>query len=75
MVQKDTPHPMFIVAPFTIARARRQPECPLTDERIKTLRCMSTVEYYSATAKSGIVAFATTWMDVETIILIIFNFH
>ena len=33
---------------FTIARTWKQPRCPLTDERIKKLWCMYTMEYYSA---------------------------
>ena len=66
---------MFIVALFTIAKTWKLPKCPLTDERIKKLRSMYTVGYYSATEKGEIVAFATTWMDVEIIIVILFNFH
>ena len=30
--EKDTCTPMFTVVPFTIARTRKQPRCPLTDE-------------------------------------------
>ena len=36
---------------------------------------MDTMEYYSAAGKSEIVAFATTWMDVEIITLILLDFH
>ena len=35
IIQKDTCIPMFTVALFTIAKTWKQPECPLTDERIK----------------------------------------
>ena len=35
--QKDTCPPMFIAALFTIARSRKQPKCPLTDEWIKKM--------------------------------------
>ena len=32
LIQKDTCTPMFIAALFTIAKARKQPKCLLTDE-------------------------------------------
>ena len=38
---------MFIAALFTIARTRKQPRCPLTDEGIKKLWYIYTMEYYS----------------------------
>ena len=34
-IEKDTCIPPFIAALFTIARTRKQPNCPLTDEWIK----------------------------------------
>ena len=36
-IEKDTCTPMFTAALFTIARTRKQPRCPLTDEWIKKL--------------------------------------
>ena len=48
---------------------RKQPECPLTDEWIKTMRCTYTMEYYSAIKKNEIMPFAATWIDLEIIIL------
>ena len=38
---------MFIAALFTIAKMWKQPKCPSTDERIKKLWYISTMEYYS----------------------------
>ena len=35
--EKDTCIPMFTAALFTIARTRKQPRCPSTDEYIKKL--------------------------------------
>ena len=57
---------MFI-ALFTIARTRKQPKCPLTDEWIKKMWYTYTMEYYSAIKKNEI--FAARWMDLEIIIL------
>ena len=47
-IERDTCIPLFIAALFTIARIWKQPRCPSTDERIKKLRYIYTVEYYSA---------------------------
>ena len=59
---------MFIAALFTIARSWKQPKCPLTDEWIKKLWYMYTMEYYSAIKRNEIVSFVETWMDLETVI-------
>ena len=48
IIEKDTCIPLFIAALFTIARTWRQPRCPSTDEWIKKLWYIYTVEYYSA---------------------------
>ena len=45
--EKDTCIPLFTEALFTIARTRKQPRCPLTDEWIKKFWCIYTMEYYS----------------------------
>ena len=41
---------------------------PLTDEWIKKMWHIYTVEYYSAIKKNEIMLFAATWMDIEVII-------
>ena len=46
-IQKDTCTPMFIAALFTIAKTWKQPKCPLTDEWIKKMWYIYTMEYYS----------------------------
>ena len=51
--EKETCVPLFIAALFTIARTWKQPRCPSTDERIETLRCVYTVEYYSAIKRNA----------------------
>ena len=60
---------MFIAALFTIAKTWKQRKCPSTDEWIKTMWHIYTMEYYSAIKKNEIMPFAATWMDLEIIIL------
>ena len=45
--------PMFIAALFTIARTWKQPRCPSTDEWIRKLWYINTVDYYSAIKKNA----------------------
>ena len=59
---------MFISALFTIAGTRKQPKCPSTEEWIKKMWYIYTMEYYSAIKRNEIVPFLETWMDVETVI-------
>ena len=42
---------MFIAALFKIAKTWKQPKCPLTDERIKKIWYIYTMEYHSALKK------------------------
>ena len=51
IARKDTRTPMFIAALFTIARSWKQPRCPLTDEWIRKLWYINTMEYYSVIKK------------------------
>ena len=60
---------MFIAALFTIAKTWKQPKCSLTDEWIKKMWYIYTIEYYSAIKMNEIMSFAATWMDLEIIIL------
>ena len=49
--ERDTCTPMFITALFIIAGTWKQPRCPSTDERIRKLWYIYTMEYYSAIKK------------------------
>ena len=67
-IQKNTCTLMFIAALFTIAKTWKQPNCPSTDEWIKKMWYISTMEYYSAIKKNKIMPFEVTWMEPETLI-------
>ena len=66
-IQKDTCTRMFIATLFTIARSWKQPKCPSTEEWIKKMWYIYTVEYYSAIKRNEIESFVETWMDLETV--------
>ena len=68
VIQKDTCTRMFIAALFTIVRSWKQPKCPSTDEWIKKMWYISTMEYYSAIKRNEIGSFVETWIDLETVI-------
>ena len=59
---------MFIEALFTIARTWKHPGCPSTDEWIKKLWYIHTVEYYSAIKRNAFESLLTRWMNLEPII-------
>ena len=59
---------MFIAALFTIARTWKQPRCPSTDELIKKLWYMYTMEYYSAIKRNTFESALMRWTNLELII-------
>ena len=54
---------MFIAALFAIARTFKQPKCPLTDEWIKKLWYIHSMEYYSAIKRNACDSVLTRWMN------------
>ena len=67
-VEKDTCIPLFTAALFAKARTWKQPRCPSTDEWIKKLWYIYTMEYYSAIKRNTFESFLTRWMNLEPII-------
>ena len=60
---------MLIAALFTIARTRKQPRCPSTDEWIRKLWYIHTMEYYSAIKKEHkFESVLIRWMKLEPFI-------
>ena len=59
---------MFTAALFTIVRLWKQPKCPSTDEWIKKMWYIYTMEYYSAIKRNKIGSFVEMQMDLETVI-------
>ena len=68
IIEKDTCTPMFIAALFTIARIWKQPRCLSTDEWIKKLRYIYTMEYYSVIKRNASESVLMKWMNLEPII-------
>ena len=68
-IQKDTCTPVFLAVVFTIAKTRKQPKCLLTDEWIKKVQYIYTMEYNSALKKNERMSSAATWMQPEMVIL------
>ena len=59
---------MFTTALFTIARTWNQPRCPSTDEWIKLLWYIYTMEYDSAIKRNTVESVLMRWMNLEPII-------
>ena len=68
IIQKETRTTMFTATLFTIARKWNQPKCQLTDEWIKKMWHIYTMEYYSAIKRNEIELFVVRWMDLESVI-------
>ena len=67
-IKRDTCIPLFIAAQFTLARTWKQSRCPSTDEWIKKLWYIHTMEYYSAIKRNAFESVLMRWMNLESII-------
>ena len=67
-IEKETCIPLFTAALFTIGRTWKQPRCPSTDEWIKKLWYIYTMEHYSAIRKNISESVLMRWMNLEPII-------
>ena len=67
-ILKDTSTPMFNAALFTTARTWKQPRCPLTDEWIKKMWYIYTMDYYSAFKKNTFESVLMRWINLEPVI-------
>ena len=64
IIQKDTCIPVLIAALFTIARTWKQFICPSTDEWIKKLWYIYTMEYYSMTKRKKLESVELRWVNL-----------
>ena len=60
LIQKVIGTQMFISALFTIAKERKQPKYPSTDDKVKVVCvcvcvCVHTTEYYSVIKKNAVL--------------------
>ena len=60
--------PVFIAAQFTTARTWKQPRFPLADKRIRKLKYIYPMEYYSAITNTAFESVPMRWMKLELII-------
>ena len=67
--RQDTCTPMCIAALSTIAKLWKEPRCPSTDEWIKKMWSMYTMEYSSTIRNDKYPPFASKWMELEGIML------
>ena len=59
---------MFVAALFTTARTWKQSRCPSTDEWIKKLWYIFTMQYYSVIKRNTFESVLKKWINLEAII-------
>ena len=66
-IERDTCIPLFIAALFTVAKTWKQPRCPSTDEWIKKLGYIYTIQYYTYIKRNASESILMRWMNLEPI--------
>ena len=67
-IEKDTCIPLFIAALFAIVRTQKKPRRPSTDEWIKKLWYIYTMEYTQPLKRNTFESVLMRWMNLEPII-------
>ena len=60
---------MFTAALFTVVKTRKQSKYPSTNEQMKMMWYIYTMEYYLAVKKKEVMALAATWIHLDIAIL------
>ena len=68
IIEKGTCTLIFTAALFTVARTWKQSRCLLTDEWIKKLLYIYTLEYYSAIKRNAFESVLMRWINLKPII-------
>ena len=68
-MHRGTCTPMFVTVLSTVTKLWKEPQCPSTDEWIKTMWFIYIMVCYLAVRKNEIMPFAATWMELEVIML------
>ena len=68
-VQENICTAMFIAALLKTVKTWKLSQTRSVDEWMKKLWCIYPMEYYAAVKKKETIPFATTWMDLESIML------
>ena len=61
-------HPNVYFSATYNSQAWKQPKCPSTEEWIKKIWYIHTMEYDSAIKRNGTGSFEETWVDLESVI-------
>ncbi|KAF0874915.1 LORF2 protein, partial [Crocuta crocuta] len=69
LMHRGTFTPVFIAALSTIVKTWKEPKCPSTDEWIKKMWFIYTMEYYMAMRKNEIWPLVVMWMELEGVML------